>query len=407
MTSLCEGFVSACSFLYKLIYTTTCLLLSFVFETPICGHKLFIGRISFLSVGNVSLSLPDSQHTISPATNIRFTSFSLHPRLPEFRTPTPPESEDQFRTPPPTFLTLNLRSALLTSSFSTVSTTHTTVHVLLYPTSWPHRTTGSPFVHTTLRGFRLRIFSSTHTPYNVQRLREALVGTIVFGEVLRFAEFRTKVQFGPDFIGHGQEMAGPGVEKMGMHDGDADGDGHNDMYGHAQDAEQDPDDDDDSIDGCDAGPLARDAPDSGHDDLFVTAHAASLHMDDLKGRVYAFDEVTACLRRTWGAYAHDTADALGKQSRGEYEMTAEGSRWVRMPMVALRDQPERWWRVWLANMRFVLLTLPYTLVTDPMLHVDLYVPDAHIRFDDFRIRDAELVRQGFEVAARTYAYMHA
>ena len=44
----------------------------------------------------------------------------------------------------------------------------------------------------------------------------------------------------------------------------------------------------------------------------------------------------------------------------------------------------------------------YTLIHDPLRLIDLSVPHAFIQFDDFRIRDAELVTQGFEALSKLW-----
>lgn len=41
-------------------------------------------------------------------------------------------------------------------------------------------------------------------------------------------------------------------------------------------------------------------------------------------------------------------------------------------------------------------TFVHNVFNDPLLYVNLHVPKADIQFDDFRVRDAELVSQIFE-----------
>lgn len=40
----------------------------------------------------------------------------------------------------------------------------------------------------------------------------------------------------------------------------------------------------------------------------------------------------------------------------------------------------------------------YTIVTDPTAHADVYVKNCRVQFSAFRIRDAELLRQGAVLA---------
>lgn len=41
-------------------------------------------------------------------------------------------------------------------------------------------------------------------------------------------------------------------------------------------------------------------------------------------------------------------------------------------------------------------TFVYKIFYDPLLYLNLHIPKADIQFDDFRVRDAELVSQIFE-----------
>ncbi|KAI0042217.1 hypothetical protein FA95DRAFT_1564557 [Auriscalpium vulgare] len=345
------------SVLVTLLYSALCLALSLLLRTTILSHHLTIARVSVhlrppsIALHNVQAVFPE--RSIYPSTTIKFVELRVTPHTPSRAAPK--------------VLTVRLTSALHVSRLSTVSTTQLTAVILIFPVL--ARLSAGPPVQVTLDGFRLRVFSSTATPYLVQRLREALVSTVLFGEVLRFDDLAADVRFGLDYAA----LDGPGADKLGAPAQDEDG------------AETEPEEE--------QQPGAGEAPEE--DDLLVVASTANLQMHDRKGRIYAFTHVCACMRRSWGGFVC---------ARGAYEMEAEGCRWQRFPPVVLGEAGLKELSMWRCIARLPL-TLPvdvYTLVTDPMRFIDLVVPRAQIQFDDFRMRDAELVRQGFEGLVRAF-----
>jgi len=99
------------------------------------------------------------------------------------------------------------------------------------------------------------------TPLRVQRMRYALVGAMLFGDMLRFDHFSTSVVFGPDYIGRGKALGDSSAEK------------HTSVVHHV--------------------------PQMDEDDLLVVTNMKSMLVHDRKGRIYDFGSVCACLRRTW------------------------------------------------------------------------------------------------------------
>ncbi|KAA1478207.1 hypothetical protein DENSPDRAFT_885707 [Dentipellis sp. KUC8613] len=336
------------AFVYKLLWTLLCLVLSLLLRWPVAGHTLQIAQITLfpLTVADVHLRLPASRHTLSSNTTLHFALLSLSWSLPS------PSS--------PTLLTTNLHHALLTTPLCSVSTALLTARLRILPVAWS--ASAGPPLHATLHDFRLRVFRSAATPRAVQRLRDAVVGTVLFGECLRLDGFKTTVRFGPSFV------YSPAPIPLGP--------------AAIQDKNE------------------KKNKDEEEEDLLVTARAETLHMHDGKGRVYAFDEVTACMRRTWGAGGRGPSE-----DRGTYEMEAQGARWMRLPPFVLPVRPTRMQVVlgaWLVAPAYLI----YTLLADPLRLVDLVVPAAHIRFDAFRMRDAALVQRGFEVLARAFVGGH-
>ncbi|KAA1478241.1 hypothetical protein DENSPDRAFT_662278 [Dentipellis sp. KUC8613] len=329
------------AFLYKLLWTLLCVSLSLLLRRPVAGHTLQIAQIALfpLTIADVHLRLPASRHALSPSTSLHFALLALTWSLPS------PSS--------PTLLTTNLHRALLTTPLCSVSTALLTARLRILPVAWA--ASAGPPLHAALHDFRLRVFRSAATPRAVQRLRDAVVGTVLFGECLRLDGFKTTVCFGSSFV------YSPAPIPLGP--------------ATVQDKNEKKNEDEEE------------------EDLLVTARAETLHMHDGKGRVYAFDEVTACMRRTWGAGGPS-------EDRGTYEMEAQGARWMRLPPFVLPVRPTRMQVV--ASWLCAPVHLAYLLLADPLRLVDLAVPAAHIRFDAFRMRDAALVRRGFEVLARAF-----
>ncbi|THH15748.1 hypothetical protein EW146_g4780 [Bondarzewia mesenterica] len=361
------------------LYSLVCLMLAYVLGGAVSGHTLRVGRIKplELTVWNVNLRLPPpSKLSASPSTFASFTSLCIIPRLPTLTSPT--------------FLTLTLTRPHFTTPLCTVTVDSLTVRLNLFPTL--ARVSAGPWADVTLEMLRLRVYTSGRTPNDVKRLREALVGTLLFGEILRVDEFKTSIFFGPDFAGRGRELKNP--HEMGA-----------DVGSRKEETRQDSgsEEEKDMPESEGEGEKGESAPiqapvsvfaSSQPDDLLVQAHTRRLHVHDRKGRIYTFGYASACLRRTWGA-----ADLEGQ--RGSYHMEAVDSQWRKLPPFVLGEKIKN------MNAFRYFLTLPfsiphhlYTLVHDPLRYIDLSVPHAFIQFDDFRIRDAELVNQGFEMLSR-------
>jgi len=77
-------------------------------------------------------------------------------------------------------------------------------------------------------------------------------------------------------------------------------------------------------------------------------------------------------------------------------MVARGCRWVKVPWIYEMDAAPSFWM----QLASSILHFPYDLthvVNYPMTTINLYIPRADITFDNFRLRDAELVPQSLAV----------
>ncbi|KAH7922785.1 hypothetical protein BV22DRAFT_1106424 [Leucogyrophana mollusca] len=198
--------------------------------------------------------------------------------------------------------------------------------------------TGGSWVSVELGDFRLRVFKSSVTPDWVQRMRRNLVATILTGDILRVDDFVVKLALTP---------------LTGAPDG-YDGD----VEMPEQESKEDV------------------------DEIRISVLVDYFQTKNWQDRMYTFENIQAQFRRSW----------VG--DRGSYVMIAEGSRWTKVQALLQRDDAvsSRWWR----SLLYSIISLPFDIVNiykDPMSTVDLHIPRLDVTFDDFRIRDAELLRQ--------------
>ncbi|KII94315.1 hypothetical protein PLICRDRAFT_153850 [Plicaturopsis crispa FD-325 SS-3] len=218
----------------------------------------------------------------------------------------------------------------------------------IFPKAFKH--TAGPWTSVELHDFRLLVISSKTFPGWVAGLRRNLVNTILSGEYLRLDDFKTSVVLGPDATSGADRYDQP-VEKPVI-----------------EDERTEPDDDE-----------AR-----------VSASARHFHVRNWQGRNYMFGAIDAQLRRSW------------VDDRGSFVMIAENSVWAKVQSPEERQiTPLYSWR----QIPMSILYFPSDLAKlyfDPLSFVDLHIPRADITFDDFRMRDAELVRQCGEMVARKF-----
>jgi len=119
---------------------------------------------------------------------------------------------------------------------------------------------------------------------------------------------------------------------------------------------------------------------SSSDEVQVTATAKGYRILNKEGRHYTFGGVIAQLRRDW------------VRGTGSFTMIAEKSKWERIPRPSMHLEFST-----ISRLVLTLIQVPVDLFMfyqHPMSFIDLNVERADITFDEFRIRDAELVIQG-------------
>ncbi|CAL1693940.1 unnamed protein product [Somion occarium] len=335
---------------------TLVVLTSYILHQRLAGHSLAIGRISLpkLALYDVKYSgvlYGGTYHFTFTAESISFCFHIPTPTLPQW-------------------FTFTSEGIFYTSDTSDISTDNLSATLWIFPVLF--RQTAGPWCNVQMDGLKLRVQNGKSTPYLIKRLRENLVGAIVCGEIFRMDDFGTKVSFmglTESAVEEGDEMTGP---KTKVPEGET-----VDCIGSPEGKLQD-------------GPprMEKNLPQSflpsDEDELRISAFVRGLHLYNTEGHVYTFGSVDAQFRRNW------TAD------RGSFVMIAKECRWIRVhwPYQRIKVIPS-WMQLLSAVVQFprdLVHALHY-----PMTAVNLYVTELDITFDEFRIRDAELVTQAMSL----------
>ncbi|KAL0951922.1 hypothetical protein HGRIS_008576 [Hohenbuehelia grisea] len=217
----------------------------------------------------------------------------------------------------------------------------------LRATCWvfPHllRFTGGSLVSVDLDDFRLRVYTSRDTPGWVEALRRNLISTFLMGEYLRLDDLSTKVLF--TTIAGAPSYDAP-VEKPGY------------VRGEEQ------------------------------DEVRVSLAASNWHIRGWNSRMYLFGKLDAQLRRNW------------VEDRGSFVLIAEECRWMRVKLEGERRKHSFIWQLLLAMFYF-----PSNIVgilRDPTSAIDIFSPRTDVTFDNFRLRDSELLKHLGTTIITTY-----
>ncbi|CDO77301.1 hypothetical protein BN946_scf184753.g51 [Trametes cinnabarina] len=373
---------SAILFAARLLYLTSLAVWSYILNRPVRGHRLQIGHFSWSSAYAVRYEavLYDKSYSFT------FTSSAVSWR---FHIP---------RADNPRWLTVTLYDVIYTSSTGDVSTTSLESVFWFFPVFF--RFTAGPWMNVTIDGLRIRVQKSTATPYWIQRLRENLVGTFLTGEFLRADVFRTSVRFAglsehqedkPKGYTDPRSKLSPEVPDGAVAESETGPQSSDDnepcgccapngklgSNGHATYAHQEEADALACADEYKTQPL-RPYDD---DELRFSVLARTVHINNTEGRIYTFGRIDAQMRRNW------------VEDRGSFAMVAEECRWVRVHFPFERVAPRAWYTQLLSS----ILHFPIDLVRTfnyPVTSMNLCVTRVDVTFDSFRLRDAELFRQG-------------
>ncbi|KAI0352223.1 hypothetical protein OH77DRAFT_1523491 [Trametes cingulata] len=370
---------SSLVFAARLFFFIACAFWSYLLNRPVGGHRLRIGRLSWSAAHDIRYEGTLYAKSYSFAYSAASLTWAFH-------RPRPAD---------PRWLTVTVHDILYTSSTGDVSTARLETVLWFFPVLF--RWTAGPWADVTIDGLRIKVQKSTATPYWIQRLRENLVSTFLTGEFLRADVFRTSVRFA-GLSEHEEDKpkayTDPRSKLAAEEPGEDEGDEEEEeecgccapsstrgSNGHATYAHQEEADALADADAYKTQPLR--AVDD--DELRFSALARRVHINNTEGRIYTFGAIDAQMRRNWA------------EDRGSFAMVAEECRWVKVHFPFERVAP----RAWFTQLLSSLLHFPIDLVRTfnyPVSSMNLYVTRVDVTFDSFRLRDAELVRQGFSLA---------
>ncbi|KAK7680527.1 hypothetical protein QCA50_016308 [Cerrena zonata] len=242
---------------------------------------------------------------------------------------------------------------IYTSETGDVSVDRSSVTLWIFPVLF--KQTAGPWVNINMEGVKIRIPNGKSTPHFVKQLRKNLVGTLVCGEIYRVDDFGTKIIF------------------AGLTDRDAGAGNDNQHDGNKRHQETSSD-------------IHTSSRSQTKDELRISSFLRGLHLHNTEGRIYTFGEVDAQLRRNW------------TENRGSFVMVAKESRWLRVhwPYQRLKTIPT--WVQFLSAIIQFPLDLFHAL-RHPMSTINLYITQVDVTFDEFKIRDAELIMQMIGIIA--------
>ncbi|KAI0640305.1 hypothetical protein C8Q77DRAFT_1214550 [Trametes polyzona] len=366
---------SALVFASRLLLYIAYALCSYLLDRPIGGQRLRIGRLSLSAAHDICYEGTLYNKSYSFTYTASSVSWRLHV----------PRADN------PRWLTVTANNIFYTSSTGDISTTRLETLLWFFPVLF--RFTSGPWANITIDGLRIRVHKSTATPYWIQRMRENLVSTFLTGEFLRADVFRTTVRFSglseheeekPKGYTDRKAQLAPSEPCPAEEDSDSDDEcgccspGSRDKsngiatYTHQEEADAFAD-----ADTYKTGPLRP----GDEDEVRFSAIARRVHINNTQGRIYTFGSIDSQMRRNWAA------------DRGSFAMVAEECRWVRVHFPFERVAARSWYAQLLAS----ILHFPIDLVrtfNDPTSSMNVYVTRVDVTFDSFRLRDAELVRQG-------------
>ncbi|PCH34166.1 hypothetical protein WOLCODRAFT_148231 [Wolfiporia cocos MD-104 SS10] len=391
------------TFSSQVVWTIILIFASYILKRPLHGHALSIAHVSLKS-----LTLHDVRYSGALYDRTYTYTFTARDISIDFHLPRPIY---------PRWLTITAHSLFYTSSTSDISVETLDITCWLFP--YLFKRTAGPWCSVVLDGFRVRVFGSSATPYWITRLRQSLVSSLLEGDIYRLDNFGTKVQFAglsepfiPAKMKQRRRRAdSPVTAEHPVREREHVA-GGNSFVPHdlteeddttLDEGEDDTSDDTSQFDSYEGGgsempdgqartdhppPFANTAT----DELRISAFARQLHFHNTHGRVYTFGRADAQLRRDW-----DT-------DRGSFVMVAEESRWVRVHWPYQRETNPSWLQLLTSIGQFPLDL--YQVLDHPMRAVNIHVSRADITFDEFRIRDAELIVQALMILRQKTAHLN-
>ncbi|KDQ51110.1 hypothetical protein JAAARDRAFT_199334 [Jaapia argillacea MUCL 33604] len=362
---------------FELTVCSALILLSYLLSVSLAGRKLHIGRVRFRLYPfaicfydlrysqDASRKFPTNVELTIESTNVELTFHIPRPSYPCWGT----------------FLAENVYHRTPECSVSVIRC-HTTLWI--YP--YAFRFTAGPYADTKLDDFRLQVFSSKRTPGWVNRLRTNLVATILKGDTIRCDEFRIAIQGGLNSPGErGVEVEQDGdyettdapEESVTLGGGQiGDGTGGEAVYKETYaDSSRTP------ISSLNASdPTMQNS--SGTSEFRTSTTARGYHVHNWQNRIYTFGSIDAQLRKNW------------EEEKGSYAMVVRDVRWTKVHSLYQRAGgpisafPQIIW----STLQFPMSL--FNAYRDPISMLNIHMTRLDVTFSEYRIQDAELLRQG-------------
>ncbi|KZT22632.1 hypothetical protein NEOLEDRAFT_1137631 [Neolentinus lepideus HHB14362 ss-1] len=305
------------------------LLFSLLLFRRLAGWKLHAGRIRL--------------HLKPPSIRIHDLRYSHRTPIPnpDLKLPDQPFSLTaaqivvKFHIPRPSYpawATITVKDIFHTSPQSTASSAGASLTLWLFP--YAFRFTAGTCARVQIDDFRVRVFDSKSTPRWVEALRGNLIQTMLKGEILRCDDFKTSVHFGvPD-----RYLSRASRERQQM----------------------------EGVEGM--------------EEMMITAMLDGYHIKNWQGRIYAM----GCVDMQW-------RDVL-QEDRGRFVLIVKEGRWIKVREAYELMSPINPWYQIPSSIIHLPMTL-YQTWLDPASAADVYVTTTNVSYDQFRMRDSELLRQ--------------
>lgn len=303
-------------------------LLSYIFNTPVHGHRLTIGHLAPSAAHDIryEATLGENDKPYSLSFNASALTWRFHvPRAPN-----------------PRLCTLTMRSIYYTSTTCDISSAQLEAILWFFPVLF--RQTSSPWTDIALDDLRILIHTSTKTPYFIRRLRNNLVSTLLTGEVLRADVFRTSMRFSgltehpedkptgfsrPTHKPSAHDPDGYRHKKVKDEDEDEAVETDDDENGYASDSDSDSDTEAISDEHASMRPT-KPLKTQDDDEIRFNILARQLLMHDTDARIFSLGRLDSQIRRDWS------------QNRGSFVLVAEECRWVHVHLPFERVAPRSW-----------------------------------------------------------------
>lgn len=179
------------------------------------------------------------------------------------------------------------------------------------------RQTAGPWFNAEVDDVRIRIMRSNNIPHYVQLLRANVVEAVLTGEILRVDDFATTVRV--DGLSESAVEQSEDVKDT-MPDGGPYSDHLNGKDGSVQGSLTDSDGDMKAISNRRNRECAEPFHSKEQDEMRISVHAETVHINNRTGRYYSFGSIDAQHRRNWTA------------NRGTFVLIVEEARWIKTPM---------------------------------------------------------------------------